>query len=238
MKHKIFCAIDTADRAAAEKLITATTPLTGTLKLGLEFFYAHGPAGVEAVRPPGSILFLDLKLHDIPNTVAQALKALVPLQPDFITVHASGGSAMLNAARQMVEAEASRLSLPRPKLLGVTVLTSLLSGALQTIGQDQDVSQQVTRLAKLALANGCDGIVCAATDVVELRHQLGNEAILITPGIRPAGYTVFGDDQARTLTPVEAIKAGATHLVIGRPISQAADPATATQAILQTMQAS
>ncbi len=235
MKNLIFCAIDTADRTVAEKLIAAATPHTGTLKLGLEFFCAHGPAGIQAVRPAGSILFLDLKLHDIPNTVAQALKALVPLQPNFITLHASGGAAMLQAARQAVASEATRLGIARPQLLGVTVLTSLASNDLMDVGQSDDVSAQVKRLAGLALNNGCDGIVCAATDVARLREQFGTEAIFITPGIRPADTAVKGDDQARTLTPVEAIKAGATHLVIGRPISQAADPATAVKAILASI---
>ena len=235
MKNLIFCAIDTAERAVAEKLIAAITPHTGTLKLGLEFFCAHGPAGIQAVRPAGATLFLDLKLHDIPNTVGQALKALVPLQPNFITLHASGGAAMLQAAREAVENEAIRLGVVRPQLLGVTVLTSLSSNALMDVGQSDDVQAQVQRLVALALDNGCDGIVCAATDVAELREQFGPKPIFITPGIRPADAMVTGDDQARTLTPAQAIKAGATHLVIGRPISQAADPEAAVKAILATM---
>jgi orotidine-5'-phosphate decarboxylase len=215
----IFVAIDTPDLARALALARAVGPVTGAVKLGLELWAAHGPGGVEAVRAacPDAALFLDLKLHDIPNTVAGAVRALAPLAPRYLTVHASGGRAMLEAAAQACPAGT--------ELLAVTVLTALDARALAAVGQGPDPAAQALRLARLAADAGIGGAVCAPREVAQLRAALGPEAALVTPGIRPPGSAP--DDQARTATPAEALAAGATHLVIGRPITAAPDPAAA-----------
>jgi orotidine-5'-phosphate decarboxylase len=224
MTSPVFCAIDTSDIHEAKNLAMLLAGQVGGIKLGLEFFMAQGHAGIAAVRPPQLPLFLDVKLHDIPNTVAGALWALLPLCPDFVTVHTSGGTAMMTAARDV----ASQADTP-PKLLGVTVLTSMDSDDLSAVGQDKDTRAQVVRLAKLAQASGLDGVICAPTEIAALRAACGNDFILMVPGIRPAWAA--SHDQKRVLTPREAMTAGATHLVIGRPITAAADPLVAAQKI-------
>jgi orotidine-5'-phosphate decarboxylase len=227
--NPIFIAIDQPDPAAARRLALAVGPHVGGLKLGLEFFCAAGPEGVRAAVPEGMPLFLDLKLHDIPNTVAGAVRSAAALNPHLITVHASGGTAMLRAA---VEAAASAPS-KRPLLLGVTVLTSLDSVDLEAAGQDADVPAQVERLALLAERAGLDGIVCSPREIGRLRAVLRRETLIVVPGIRPEGSAA--GDQKRTMSPAEAMREGADHLVIGRPITGAADPAAAAQAIAATL---
>ena len=217
----LIAALDTPDAACARTWAAAVVPPCGMVKLGLEFFAAHGPDGVRAFA--GRPVFLDLKLHDIPNTVAGAVRAVLPLRPALLTLHAGGGAAMLRAARQAAGADG-------PKLLAVTVLTSLDAAALGATGVADAPERQVLRLARLALAAGCDGIVCAPTEVAMLRTALGPDPLLVVPGIRPAG-TGGDDDQARTLTPRAAADAGADWLVVGRPITQAADPRAAATAI-------
>jgi orotidine-5'-phosphate decarboxylase len=224
MNHNpILCAIDTTEMSRAQALIAAVSGAVGGVKLGLEFFVAHGPAGARAVAGSQAKLFLDLKLHDIPNTVAGAVRAALALDPLFMTLHAAGGAAMMRAA---VDARGDR----RTKLLGVTVLTSLDGGDLAATGQTGPVEAQVQRLALLAKSAGLDGVVCSPQEVATLREACGKDFMLVVPGIRPAGAAL--GDQKRVQTPRAAIEAGADYLVIGRPITEALDPAAATRAIL------
>jgi orotidine-5'-phosphate decarboxylase len=194
------------------------------LKVGLELFTAAGPSIVCALarhRP----IFLDLKLHDIPNTVAGAVRSLLPLKPAMMTLHAAGGAAMIAAAR----AEAEKAGADRPMLLAVTVLTSIDAETLASTGVAASPADQVLRLARLALAAGADGLVCSPQEAGVLRAALGPAPVLVVPGVRPAG-SVLGD-QARTATPAEAVAAGADWIVVGRPITGAPDPAAAAAAI-------
>ncbi|WP_135466743.1 orotidine-5'-phosphate decarboxylase [Crenalkalicoccus roseus] len=221
---RIVAALDTADLSRAERLAEALAPRCGLLKVGLELFGAAGP---EAVRRIGARapVFLDLKLHDIPNTVAGAVRALSPLGPAMLTLHAAGGAAMLEAAREAAERAGGR----RPALLAVTVLTSLDSAALAATGVADAPVAQVLRLARLALAAGADGLVCSPREVAPLRAEFGPAPFLVVPGVRPAGSAA--GDQARTATPAEALAAGADWIVLGRPVTGAADPAAAAAAI-------
>jgi orotidine-5'-phosphate decarboxylase len=221
--NPIFVAIDTTDLIRARDLAATLAPHVGGIKLGLEFFLAHGAAGVAAVRPDGMPLFLDLKLHDIPNTVVGALRAIAPVAPTFVTIHASGGPDMMRRAA-VTAAEAGI------RLLGVTVLTSMDDDDLRTIGQKGPVGAQVLRLAQRARDAGVAGVICAPHEVAALRLSHGPDLVLMVPGIRPAWSVA--DDQKRITTPADAIAAGADHLVIGRPITTAADPVAAARRIL------
>jgi orotidine-5'-phosphate decarboxylase len=225
MNNHIFCAVDTSDLSVAEKLADTLKGEVGGFKLGLEFFLAHGVSGYKSIASKGLPIFLDLKLHDIPNTVAGAVKSLLPLQPAFLTIHASGGPAMMRAASEA----ATTAGASRPKLLAVTVLTSLDKADLAAIGQDEDTSGQVIRLGKLAKESGIDGCVCSAEEILHLRAAVGNDQVLMVPGIRPTW--VEAHDQKRTLTPRQAYDAGASFLVIGRPITKAQDPVEAARRI-------
>ncbi|MFE0754639.1 orotidine-5'-phosphate decarboxylase [Inquilinus sp. NPDC058860] len=227
--NPVFCAIDAPTLDEAKRLTGLVANAVGGIKLGLEFFMAAGPEGVRAARPTGVPLFLDIKLHDIPNTVAGAIRSVVPLSPTYITLHAAGGRAMMQAAAEAAASEADKLGVPRPKLLGVTVLTSLDVADLEAVGQGMEVAGQVERLARLAESSGLDGIVCAPTEIARLRRILKPSTVLMVPGIRPPGAAA--GDQKRVMTPKEAMEAGATHLVIGRPITGAADPAAAARDI-------
>lgn len=227
--ERVFCALDTTDLDAALSLAQAIKGAVGGLKLGLEFFSARGRDGFAAVAAAGLPIFLDLKLHDIPNTVAGAVRALTPLAPAFMTIHAQGGLAMMRAARQAAEEAAAEAGVPRPRLLAVTVLTSLDDGDLASLGVQATASEQVLRLAGLAAEAGLDGVICSPHEIASLRARLGRDFILMVPGIRPAGAAA--GDQKRVMTPGEAMAAGASYLVIGRPISGAADPAAAARAI-------
>ncbi len=218
----LIVALDTADAGQAAEWAEAVAPHCGMLKLGLQFVLGQGPAGVRGV-PPRPI-FLDLKLHDIPNTDAGAVQAILPLRPAMLTVHAGGGGAMLAAARRA----ADTVSQP-PMLLAVTVLTSLDSNALHATGVAGGPRQQVLRLAPLAMDAAADGLVCSAQEASMLRDALGSRPVLVVPGIRPAGAGL--DDQARTVTPRQAVDAGADWIVVGRPITGSADPAAAAAAI-------
>jgi orotidine-5'-phosphate decarboxylase len=222
----IFCAIDTPELAPARALAQAVRS-TVNLKLGLEFFVAHGPAGVREVAGKAP-LFLDLKLHDIPNTVAGAVRAAAALRPMLLTIHCGGGAAMMRAA---VEAAAKAApERQRMKLLGVTVLTSLDDDDLTAIGQRGPAAEQVKRLALLAKACGLDGVVCSPLEVAMLREACGKDFLLVVPGIRLMG--VAAGDQKRVMGPRETLAAGADYLVIGRPITGAPDPAAAARAML------
>jgi len=220
----IICAVDRADPEEALDLARSLVGAVGGLKLGLEFFGANGPQGVRRMVDLGPPVFLDLKFHDIPNTVAGAVRAVGALGVRMLTVHAAGGAAMLRAAIEAAE-EFER----RPWLLGVTVLTSLGDEDLEATGVRGDAREQVLRLADLALRAGCDGLVCSPQEIAVLRERFGREVRLVVPGVRPAGSPLA--DQKRTFGPADAIAAGADHLVIGRPITQAPDPRLAARAI-------
>lgn len=231
----VFCAIDTTDLDRALALGQAMAKAGASIKLGLEFFNAHGPAGVRAVMDACTDLplFLDLKFHDIPNTVAQAVRAAVRLQPAFLNVHASGGLAMMQAAQQACAEAADAIGVTAPRLLAVTVLTSLDDQALAQTGQVGPASDQVLRLAALTRQAGLAGVVCSSHEVAALRRECGDDFILMVPGIRPEGSDM--GDQKRVMTPVEAVRAGVRHLVIGRPITAATDPGAAASAILASL---
>ncbi len=233
MTNPIFCAFDTPHIEKASDLANQLQGCLGGIKLGMEFFYAHGAEGYKAVAQFNQPIFLDLKLHDIPNTVAKAVKSLMPLAPQIMTVHTAGGPEMMRKASQAATEAAAELGVERPKLVGVTVLTSLDQDDLSAIGVDRDVEQQVLGLAKLAKESGLDGIVCSPKEISLIRQHLGDDFILVVPGIRPAGADI--GDQKRVMTPKEAVDQGATLLVIGRPITQATDPAKSAQDILASM---
>lgn len=228
---RIFVALDTPDMAHAEKLVTQVSKTGIGLKVGLEFFTAQGREGVRQLiqHAPANRLFLDLKFHDIPNTVAAAVRAAVPLQPFMMNVHAAGGPAMMRAAADAAASESARHGLTRPLVLAVTVLTSLDAKDLAAIGVGASPADQVKRLAALAQECGLDGVVCSAEEATALRKLCGPQFRLVVPGIRPKGAAV--GDQKRVMGPAEALAAGADDLVIGRPITESADPAQAVAAI-------
>lgn len=224
--QRIFVAIDRTDLAEARRDIDRLAGTGCGVKLGLEFFVANGPGGVREACPAETPLFLDLKLHDIPNTVAGAMRAACRVAPRLVTIHAAGGLAMMQAA---VAAARETSGAAAPKLLAITVLTSLDAGDLDMTGQRGPIAEQVKRLADIAQRAGVGGVVCSPQEVAMLRAQCGPGFLLVTPGIRPS-WSASGD-QKRVTTPAEALASGADHLVIGRPITQANDPAQALQRI-------
>ena len=222
----VFCAIDRADLSGALLLARSLDhQAVGGLKLGLEFVTANGPAGVRSIVDLGLPVFLDLKFHDIPNTVAGAVKAAANLGVAMMTLHLQGGPAMLWAAADAIKDLGER----RPLLLGVSVLTSMDDKDLAAVGVEGSTEDQVLRLAMLAKKTGLDGMICSPREIIPLRKTFGDDMKLVVPGIRPAGCSA--GDQKRTLTPGEAIKAGADYLVIGRPITSAGSPRAAARAI-------
>ncbi len=226
----LFCALDTNDLETALSFARQLRGAVGGLKLGLEFFVANGPEGIRKVTAAGGLpLFLDLKFHDIPNTAAGAVRSAVALEPTFLTIHTSGGAAMMKAAAETAHSEAERLGIARPRLLGVTVLTSLTDRELHSVGQETPVAEQVQRLAALAQEAGLDGVVCSPHEIAAVRAQSGADFTIMVPGIRPA--TALLGDQKRVMTPAQARAAGADYLVIGRPITQEKDPAAAARKI-------
>ena len=224
MSSRIYVALDTPDLGRAMAIAKAVMRHAGGLKLGLEFFAANGPAGVAEIAHLGLPIFLDLKLHDIPNTVAKAVQALRPLNPAILTVHAAGGRAMLEDAKAAAPANT--------KVVAVTVLTSFDDGDLARIGVSGGAHAQVLRLAAVAQEAGLDGTVCSGAEVAEVRKQW-KAGFFVVPGIRPAGGDLA--DQKRVITPRAAIDAGASILVIGRPVTQAEDPDAALRAIAATL---
>lgn len=226
--ERIFVALDTPDVARAAALSTALAGTVGEVKVGKEFFTANGPDGVRAAVG-GARLFLDLKFHDIPNTVAGAVRAAVRLRPFMLNVHASGGRAMMEAAARAARAAAADAEVPRPLVIAVTVLTSLDDADLAALGQRGPVADQVRRLAVLARESGLDGVVCGAHEIADLRAACGPGFLLVVPGVRPA-WAPAGD-QKRVMTPGDALGAGADYLVIGRPITGQPDPAAAARRI-------
>jgi len=223
-RQRLIVALDVSTAAAAQKIVAAVGDSALTFKVGMQLYTAEGPQVVRDLVSSGRRVFLDLKYHDIPNTVGAAVSEAAKLGVSMLTVHASGSAKMLRAA---VEAAQARSGL---MVLAVTVLTSMDGNDLETIGMHGTVADSVVRLARVALANGCQGIVTSAREASRVRAELGNEFALVTPGVRPAGSTV--GDQKRVVTPAEAIAAGASHIVVGRPITEAADPAAEARAIL------
>jgi orotidine-5'-phosphate decarboxylase len=234
MSARILLALDTPDVAVALAQARAAGAAVDGVKLGLEFFLANGPGGVRQVQAAGRPLFLDLKLHDIPNTVAGALRGALALQPMMLNVHAGGGPEMLRRAAETV-AEAAGNRAPRPLLIAVTVLTSLGDEDLAAVGQLPPALDQVRRLAALAQRQGCDGVVCSAREIAPLRRDCGADFKLVVPGLRPADGAA--GDQKRIMTPGEAAALGADFLVIGRPITGAADIGEAARRIRREVEA-
>ena len=229
MAHKIIVALDFSDAASALALVERLDPALCRLKVGKELFTAAGPELVRALVARGFEVFLDLKFHDIPNTVGAACRAAARLGVWMLNVHASGGRRMMTAAREAIA------DLPTPPLLiGVTVLTSMSAEDLGEVGVSDPPADQVRRLARLTQACKLDGVVCSAQEAAVLRADLGPDFRLVTPGIRPAGADA--GDQRRVMTPAEALRAGASDLVIGRPITGAPDPLAALRAIRDEIQ--
>ena len=227
--ERIFVALDTVDAGRALSLAQGLAGLIGGVKMGKEFFTANGPAGVERVAQSGLPAFLDFKFNDIPQTVAAAVTAALPLRPFIITVHALGGAAMMRGAAAAAEAAGGE----RPMIVAVTVLTSLDEDDMSDLGLAGPVLDRVLALARLAKDCGLDGVVCSAQEVAALRRELGPDFKLVVPGIRPA-WAPAGD-QKRVMTPSQALAAGADYLVIGRPITGADDPRAAAQRIVDEM---
>lgn len=234
-RERIFVALDTTDVVKAAALAKSLSDLVGGVKLGKEFFTATGPQGVAQVVAGGQPVFLDLKFHDIPNTVAGAICAAMKLRPFIVNVHAGGGATMMRAAAGAAKEAAEAEGCQRPLVLGVTVLTSLGEDDLHGVGVAGTTLDQVTRLATLAQESGLDGVVCSAKEVEALREVCGPHFKLVVPGIRPAW--AWTDDQKRIMTPADAVSAGADYLVIGRPITEADDPAKAAQRIVDEIEA-
>jgi orotidine-5'-phosphate decarboxylase len=223
-RQRIIVAMDVADRAAMDRLCEILAGSIGMAKVGKQLFTAMGPAAVESLTGAGLGVFLDLKYHDIPNTVAQAVRASRQYGVEFLTVHALGGGDMVSAACE------ARGDDGRPAIIAVTLLTSMDSGNLQELGIHGEPREVVERLAQVALDAGADGLVCSGREVAGLRARFGPAPVLITPGIRPAGSGK--DDQARVVTPAAAVSEGADYLVIGRPITAAEDPAAVVEALV------
>lgn len=221
----LIVALDVPSAAAAQKIVAAVGDSAFCYKVGMQLYTAEGPRIVRDLVASRRKVFLDLKYHDIPNTVASAVREAARLGVSMLTVHASGGGKMLRAAT-----EAAAFVNPALMVLAVTVLTSLEDRDLDKLGVHGRVQDQVLRLAALALANGCQGVVASAREASELRRELAGDFAIVTPGVRPAGAAHA--DQARVVTPAEAIAAGATHIVVGRPITEAEDPAAEARAIL------
>jgi orotidine-5'-phosphate decarboxylase len=226
-RQRLIVALDVSTATAARKIVAAVGDSAHAYKVGMQLYTAEGPDVVRELVSSGRRVFLDLKYHDIPNTVAAAVNQAALLKVSMLTVHAAGGSKMLKAA---VEASQDSQGV---QVLAVTVLTSLNDTELGKIGIRGAVLDQVLRMTALALSNGCHGVVASAQEAGALREEFGENFVIVTPGVRPAGSGPH--DQARVVTPAEAIAAGASHIVVGRPITEAMDPASETRAILGQM---
>ena len=228
--NPLFVALDTPFLARALELARAVGPHVGGLKVGLEFLTACGPEGLRRMVELGIPVFADVKFHDIPNTVAGASRAIGAEGIAYFNVHASGGAAMMHAARKAV-ADVN----PRPKILGVTILTSLADEDLAALGLGGTARERVLRLASLAQRSGLDGVVCSPEEIEMVRETCGEDFLIVTPGVRPEGAALA--DQRRVRTPREALRSGADFIVIGRPITAAADPAQAARKIVVELEA-
>jgi orotidine-5'-phosphate decarboxylase len=227
-RKRLIVALDVPDAASAIRLVNQLENNCSWFKVGLELFIAAGPAVIEPLVARGHSVFLDLKLHDIPNTVGSAVRSAARLGASMITLHAAGGPAMLAAARSALDGVANP-----PELLAVTVLTSMDQNQINAVGLQRSPAEQVELLARMGLEAGISGFVCSPQEVATLRALTGPAGVLVIPGIRPAGAAIA--DQKRIATPAEALRQGASYLVVGRPITQAPDPAEAAEAILREM---
>lgn len=230
LRERIIVALDTRDGAEALRLGERLRGHVTHLKVGSTLFLSEGPRVVTDLRGLGFDVFVDLKLHDIPHQVGGAVAALVELGAWMLTVHASGGAAMVSAAAEAARVTAAKLEVPRPLVIAVTVLTSLDHAALSQVGVPDAPDAQVERLASLAVSSGADGVVCSPRETAQLRRLLGPDAVIVTPGVRPDGAAT--GDQARVSTPAQASSAGASYLVIGRPVTEADDPVAALDRIV------
>ena len=233
MRNPIIAALDVPSAEQALKLAEQVAPAVGAFKIGKELFVAAGPDIVQRVRATGANVFLDLKFHDIPNTVARAVAAVARLDVQMLTIHTSGGGEMMRAAEKSAQDTAQALGLAAPLVLGVTVLTSSTNETLAETGCEADTEKQVLRLAQLAVKSGLRGLVCSPLEIVALRKVLPAHIQLVIPGIRTGADKA--DDQKRTLSPREAMQAGANWLVIGRPIYAAENPRAAAEKILEAI---
>ena len=227
-RQNLIVALDVSSAAAAQKIVAAVGVSALTYKVGMQLYTAEGPGVVRDLVASGRRVFLDLKYHDIPSTVAAAVREAAGLGVSMLTIHAAGGGKMIRAA-----VEAARSVNPALMLLGVTVLTSMDDQDLDQVGVCGHVGDQVLRLAGLALTSGCQGVVASALEAAELRSELGKHFLIVTPGVRPAGKDHA--DQTRVVTPTQAISAGATYIVVGRPITAAPDPGVEARSILEQM---
>lgn len=228
-RERLIVALDVSTAAAAQKMVAAVGESASIYKVGMQLYTAEGPRIVRDLIASGRKVFLDLKFHDIPNTVASAVREAAALGVHMLTVHGSGGSKMLQAAADAAKSTVGGA----PMVLAVTVLTSMDQNDLNAAGVTGKVADQVVRLARIAIESGCGGVVASVQEAALLRTELGSGFAIVTPGIRPAGAAI--GDQARVATPAEAIAAGATHIVVGRPITAASDPACAAKEILAEM---
>lgn len=234
LRNPIICALDTLDTSRATEIAHAVKDHVGAIKLGLEFFTANGAAGVNHIMQSSGIpLFLDLKFHDIPNTVSKAIGSTASINCFMMTVHASGGYEMLKRAAEAADEVAQRSGRQRPMVIAVTMLTSLDQQDLESVGVTGTLEAQVCRLAALSQRAGIDGVVCSPHEITAIRKRCGNDFKLIVPGIRPQGSAM--GDQKRVLSPKEALASGADYLVIGRPITESANMDEAAKAIADSL---
>ena len=233
LDNRLIVALDVHTMDDVRSLVSTLGDTVTYYKVGMELFYSVGPDVVRLLKEQGKHVFLDLKLHDIPNTVAGGLASLMGLGADIVNVHASGGYTMMKTAATKLHAAAAEQGIPCPKIIGVTVLTSMNEDDWKKLGETEPMADRVTRLAKLAKAAGLDGVVASPQEAAGIREACGDDFLIVTPGVRPAGASL--DDQSRIATPAQALKNGATHLVIGRPIRAAENPKAAAKAILEEM---
>ncbi len=233
----IFCAVDTNDLENTKTIAGKISEAGCGIKLGMEFYNSHGPQGVRTIRElyPDIAVFLDLKYHDIPNTVAGAVRAATSLGVTYMNVHASGGFEMMRGAKEAADKQATTLGIKAPMVLAVTLLTSMDEDTLSDVGYQSDISARVVQMALLSQKAGMAGVVCSAHEIKAIRAACGKDFVLMVPGIRPAGSDI--GDQKRVMTPAQAMTEGATHLVIGRPITQADDPAQTAREIIASLAA-
>ena len=230
---RLIVALDVSSMEEAKDLVETLGDEVSFYKVGMELFYRVGFSVIDYLRREGKEIFLDLKLHDIPNTVAEGLCSLVETRVSLLNVHAQGGYVMMKTAAERIRAYAAQEGIPAPRLIAVTLLTSLSEEEWQRLGHTESIARQVIRLAKLAKEAGLDGVVASPWEAADIRQACGEAFLIVTPGIRPAGSEAA--DQRRIATPAAALQNGATHIVVGRPIRSAKDPQAAAQAIIREM---